>query len=44
MEVSFRLLLVCLTAFGLAAADHYILGGALAASLDAIWRAAAQVL
>ena len=29
MDVSFRLLLVALAAFGLAALDHYVLGGAI---------------
>lgn len=29
MDVSFRILLVVLAAFGLAAADHYWLGGAI---------------
>jgi len=29
MDVSFRLLLVVLAAFALAAADHYLLGGAI---------------
>jgi len=29
VEISFRLLLVVLAAFALAAADHYVLGGAI---------------